>query len=121
MQPYPLLQAKLHTQPTHEGRPVGYRYVGDGERRLLEKFIESQQCWRVGQPDGENFVEKFEDAFAARTGRRYVHAGLHRFSGELGGLGRARGGPWRRSHRHPMLLHRFIVVNSSAGRRSRLR
>ena len=53
---------------------MSYRYVGNEELELLKQVIDSQQCWRVGRPDGENFVDKFEDAFAERTGRRFVHA-----------------------------------------------
>lgn len=53
---------------------MDYRYVGEEELRVLAEVVESQQCWRVGRPDGENFVDKFEDAFAQRTGRKFVHA-----------------------------------------------
>ncbi len=53
---------------------MSYRYVGHEELELLKEVIESQQCWRVGRPDGENFTDKFEDAFARRTSRRFVHA-----------------------------------------------
>ena len=51
-----------------------YRYVGEEELELLKQVIDTQQCWRVGQPDGQNFVDRFEDAFAARTGQAFVHA-----------------------------------------------
>lgn len=53
---------------------MDYRYVGNEELELLKEVVESQQCWRVGRPDGENFADRFEDAFAERTGRKYVHA-----------------------------------------------
>ena len=53
---------------------MGYRYVAEEELELLKQVVDSQQCWRVGRPDGENFVDRFEDAFAARTGRRFAHA-----------------------------------------------
>ena len=53
---------------------MSYKYVGKEELELLKQVIESQQCWRVGRPDGQNFVDKFEDAFAERTGRNFVHA-----------------------------------------------
>ena len=53
---------------------MSYQYVGDEELELLKQVVESQQCWRVGRPDGENFVDQFEDAFAERTGRKFVHA-----------------------------------------------
>ncbi len=53
---------------------MDYRFVGDEELKLLEQAVERQQCWRVGQPDGANFVDQFEDAFAERTGCKFVHA-----------------------------------------------
>ena len=53
---------------------MSYRWVGKEELALLQRVIESQQCWRVGRADGENFVDQFEDAFAERTGRQFVHA-----------------------------------------------
>ena len=53
---------------------MSYRYVGIEELELLKEVIESQQCWRVGRADGENFADRFEDAFAERTGRKFVHA-----------------------------------------------
>ncbi len=53
---------------------MSYKYVGKEELELLTQVIESQQCWRVGRPDGQNFVDRFEDAFAKRTGRNYAHA-----------------------------------------------
>jgi len=53
---------------------MDYRFVGDEELELLKEVVDSQQCWRVGRPDGENFADRFEDAFAERAGRKYVHA-----------------------------------------------
>lgn len=53
---------------------MSYRYVGKEELELLKQVIETQQCWRVGQPDGQGFVDRFEDAFAKRTGQTFVHA-----------------------------------------------
>ena len=53
---------------------MSYKYVGKEELELVTQVIESQQCWRVGRPDGENFTDMFEDAFAERAGRKYAHA-----------------------------------------------
>jgi len=53
---------------------MSYRYIGKEELELLKQVIESQQCWRVGRDEGQNFVDRFEDTFAKRTGRNYVHA-----------------------------------------------
>ena len=47
---------------------------GEEELTYLEEereVIESQDAWRWGR---SNFVPRFEEAFGARLGRKYVHA-----------------------------------------------
>jgi len=44
---------------------------GDEELTYLREVIESQTMWRWGK---SNFVPRFEEAFGAHLGRRYVHA-----------------------------------------------
>ena len=48
-----------------------WKSFGDEELELLEEIIASGELWRA---PAAHFVGKFEDAFAAHVGRRYVHA-----------------------------------------------
>ena len=44
---------------------------GEEELTYLREVIESQDAWRWGR---SNFVPRFEEAFGAHLGRKYVHA-----------------------------------------------
>ena len=70
---------------------MSYRYVGKEELDAIAQVIERQECWRSGGlSDQESFVSRYEDAYAERTGRKYVHAvctGSSANQAALAGLG----------------------------------
>lgn len=48
-----------------------FRYIGAEELALVTQVMESQELWRG---TGQGMTATFEDEFAARLGRKYVHA-----------------------------------------------